>query len=75
MVCDLCTSYAIMKSQPLTLNSAGRLACCWLDLVTSTLSTAVAALAHHGDQVLTSDPTDLSELIFVSGQRVDVIPV
>jgi predicted nucleic acid-binding protein len=34
---------------------------------------AVAALAHHEDQIVTSDPRDLAALVAVSGRRVDVI--
>ena len=38
------------------------------------IDASVAALASHGDQIMTSDPDDLAALIEASGWRVDVIP-
>ncbi len=39
------------------------------------IDAAVAALAGHGDTIVTSDPDDLAALVDASGQRVDVIGV
>lgn len=36
---------------------------------------ALAAIAAHGDQILTSDPNDLNVLVAAHGHRVDVIPL
>ncbi len=35
---------------------------------------ALAAMATHGDQIVTSDPDDLAALVAASAQRVDVVP-
>jgi len=32
-------------------------------------------LADHGDQIITSDPGDLSILAAASNRRIDVVPV
>ena len=37
------------------------------------IDAAVVALAHHGDQILTSDTEDLAALVDASDHRVDVI--
>ncbi len=37
------------------------------------IDAALAAMARHGDQLLTSDPHDLAALIDVGRQRVDII--
>lgn len=37
------------------------------------IDAAVAALAVHGDRIVTSDPSDLSVLVEAGGQRVDVV--
>ena len=39
------------------------------------IDAAVAALAGHGDTIVTSDPDDLAALIDASRQRVDVVGV
>ena len=36
---------------------------------------ALVALADHGDQIITSDPSDLSILAAASNRRIDVVPV
>lgn len=36
---------------------------------------ALAALADHGDQIVTSDPDDLAALVAASNRRVDVVPI
>lgn len=36
---------------------------------------ALAAMASHGDQIITSDPDDLATLIAVTDRRVDVVPL
>lgn len=35
---------------------------------------ALAAMAAHGDRIVTSDPDDLASLVAAAGRRVDVIP-
>ena len=39
------------------------------------IDAALVALADHGDQIITSDPTDLSILAATSNRRIDVVPV
>jgi hypothetical protein len=39
------------------------------------IDAALAALARHGDRILTSDPDDLALLVGATDQRVDVVPV
>jgi hypothetical protein len=41
--------------------------------LTDAIDAAVAALARHDDQIVTSDPYDLAVLVAASGHRVDVI--
>ena len=36
---------------------------------------ALAAMADHSDQIVTSDPDDLLTLVTVTGRRVDVIAI
>lgn len=36
---------------------------------------ALAAMATHSDQIVTSDPDDLAALVAVTGRRVYVIPI
>lgn len=36
---------------------------------------ALAAIAAHGDRIITSDPHDLAALVAVTNRRVDVVPV
>lgn len=36
---------------------------------------ALAAMATHGDRIITSDPDDLAALVTVGDRRVDVVPV
>ena len=43
--------------------------------LTDAIDAAVAALARHEDQIVTSDPFDLAVLVAASGRRVDVIQV
>ena len=39
------------------------------------IDAALAAMAVHGDQIITSDPHDLAALVAVTSRRVDVVPV
>ena len=39
------------------------------------IDAAIAALANHGDQIVTSDDDDISVLVEATGRRVDVVPV
>lgn len=39
------------------------------------IDAALAAMAAHGDQIITSDPHDLAALVAVTGRRIDVVPV
>ncbi|MDE0375760.1 MAG: hypothetical protein OXK16_07335 [bacterium] len=39
------------------------------------IDAALAAMAAHGDPIITSDPLDLAALVAVSNRRVDVVPV
>ena len=41
--------------------------------LTDAIDAAVVALATHGDQIMTSDPDDISTLVEATGRRVDVI--
>jgi hypothetical protein len=43
--------------------------------LTDAIDAAVAGLARHEDQIVTSDPYDLAVLVAASGRRVDVIQV
>lgn len=36
---------------------------------------ALAAMADHGDRIVTSDAGDLARLVAAAGRRVDVVPV
>ena len=36
---------------------------------------ALAAMADHGDQIITSDPGDLSTLSATTDRRIDIVPV
>ena len=36
---------------------------------------ALAAMAAHGDQIITSDPDDLAALVAATDRRVDVVPI
>lgn len=36
---------------------------------------ALAAMAAHGDRIITSDPHDLAALVAVTNRRVDVVPI
>ena len=38
------------------------------------IDASLAALARHGDRIVTSDPGDLALLVSATGRRVDVIP-
>ena len=38
------------------------------------IDAALAAMAAHGDQIVTSDPDDLAVLVAATDRRVDVIP-
>ena len=38
------------------------------------IDAALAAMADHGDQIITSDPDDLAVLVAASTRRVDVVP-
>ncbi|MCQ3814756.1 MAG: hypothetical protein KTU85_10135 [Acidimicrobiia bacterium] len=42
---------------------------------TDAIDAALVALADHGDQIITSDPSDLSILAAASNRRIDVVPV
>lgn len=42
---------------------------------TDAIDAALAAMADHDDQIITSDPTDLAVLVSVSTRRVDVVPI
>jgi hypothetical protein len=39
------------------------------------IDAAVVLLAHDGDDIYTSDPTDLTELARAAGRHVEIIPV
>lgn len=39
------------------------------------IDAALAAMAAHGDQLITSDPHDLAALVAVTSRRIDVVPV
>ncbi|MXZ67483.1 MAG: PIN domain-containing protein [Acidimicrobiia bacterium] len=39
------------------------------------IDAALAAMAAHGDQIITSDPHDLAALVAVTSRRIDVVPV
>lgn len=43
--------------------------------LTDAIDAALAAMAAHGDQIITSDPHDLAALVAVTGRRIDVVPV
>jgi predicted nucleic acid-binding protein len=36
---------------------------------------ALAAMATHGDRIITSDPDDLAALVAAGDRRVDIVPV
>ena len=38
------------------------------------IDAALAAMADHGDLIITSDPDDLAALVAASARRVDVVP-
>ncbi len=38
------------------------------------IDAAVALLAEDGDEIVTSDPADLSELVMATGRHVELIP-
>ncbi|MDE0067590.1 MAG: hypothetical protein OXN44_12065 [Acidimicrobiaceae bacterium] len=42
---------------------------------TDAIDAALAAMADHGDQIITSDPADLVVLVAASARRVDVVPI
>lgn len=39
------------------------------------IDAALAALADHGDQIITSDPGDLAILVAAANRRIDIVPV
>ena len=39
------------------------------------IDAALAAMAAHGDRIITSDPHDIAVLVAVTSRRVDVVPV
>ena len=39
------------------------------------IDAALAALADHGDQIITSDPGDLAVLAAATSRRIDIVPV
>lgn len=43
--------------------------------LTDAIDAAVAALADHGDQIITSDSDDLAVLAAAANRRIDVVPV
>ena len=43
--------------------------------LTDAIDAALAALADHGDQIITSDPGDLALLAAATNRRIDVVPV
>ncbi|MCY4665078.1 MAG: hypothetical protein OXC00_10460 [Acidimicrobiaceae bacterium] len=43
--------------------------------LTDAIDAAVAALADHGDQIITSDPDDLAVLAAAANRRIDVVPL
>ena len=57
---------------PLGRRSGVLLARCGLD---DAIDAALAALADHGDQIITSDPDDLALLAATTNRRIDVVPV
>lgn len=42
---------------------------------TDAIAAALAAMADHGDQIITSDPADLGTLVAASTRRVDIVPI
>ncbi|MCY3850901.1 MAG: hypothetical protein OXF75_08890 [Acidimicrobiaceae bacterium] len=42
---------------------------------TDAIDAALAAMADHGDQIITSDPADLVVLVAASTRRVDIVPI
>lgn len=42
---------------------------------TDAIDATLAALADHGDQIITSDSADLAALVAASTRRVDIIPI
>ncbi len=38
------------------------------------IDAALAAMADHGDQIVTSDPDDLAALVAATDRRIDVVP-
>ncbi|MCY3923977.1 MAG: hypothetical protein OXG52_00475 [bacterium] len=42
--------------------------------LTDAIDAALAAVADHGDQIITSDPDDLAILVAAGTRRVDVVP-
>jgi len=42
--------------------------------LTDAIDAALAAMADHGDQIITSDPDDLAALAAASTRRVDIVP-
>lgn len=42
---------------------------------TDAIDAALAAMADHGDQIITSDPADLVVLVVAGARRVDVVPI
>lgn len=43
--------------------------------LTDAIDAVLAAMADHGDQIITSDPADLAELVRASDRRVDIVPI
>ena len=43
--------------------------------LTDAIDAALAALADHGDQIITSDPDDLALLAATTNRRIDIVPV
>lgn len=43
--------------------------------LTDAIDAALAAMASHSDQIVTSDPDDLAALVAPTGRRIDVIPI
>ena len=43
--------------------------------LTGAIDAALAALADHGDQIITSDPGDLALLAAATNRRIDIVPV
>lgn len=42
---------------------------------TDAIDAALAAMADHGDRIITSDPADLGTLVAASTRRVDIVPI